>query len=113
MSLSRARGLSFQHSISPKKFLKAVSKGDVATIRKALKTSVAITDVYTSGRNALHIAALDGQEQSVRCLIELGMDPALNDDLQSTPLHAACSRGHCDIAELLLYAYESRNVLCV
>ena len=115
MSLSRARGLTLASShgnVTPKKFMRAVTNGDVYTIRRGLKRSISVTSMDPVGRNALHIAAIHSQEQSVRVLLDLGLDPALNDKQEWSPLHASCSVGHCEITELLIAAYEARQILC-
>ena len=94
------------------KFRKAVIKGDVPLMRRILRKGGLLTYTDKLGRNWLHIAALHSQEKSFAFLLESGMDPALSDQQNWTPLHAACSVGHCDIADLLIDAYQRRRILC-
>ena len=97
-----------------KKLMKAVSKGDVTAIRRCfIKKEMPLATTDKLGRNGLHIGALHSQEKSIRLLLELGVDPVICDGQRWTPLHAACSVGHCDIAELFLSVYEQRQILCL
>lgn len=111
-------GISLFRSVNQdvvKKYMKTVAKGDLTTIRKYVngKKDISVATVDKLGRNAIHIAALHSQEKTVRLLLELGVDPVHCDGQRWTPLHTACSVGHCDIAELLLSVYESRHILCL
>lgn len=42
------------------------------------------------------------QDVVAYCLDRMGMDPNIKDNAGYTPLHEACSRGHLEIARLLL-----------
>jgi hypothetical protein len=58
----------------------------------------------------LHNAALHGDAERVRKLLEKGENPNVRDEYGSTPLHKAASRGHVDIARLLLEYGADPNV---
>ncbi|KAI9448180.1 ankyrin [Lactarius indigo] len=56
----------------------------------------------SSGRTALHVAALKGNEELVRMLCDLGADYDLPDNQGNTPLHNASAWGHIPIVQLLI-----------
>ncbi|KAH9006967.1 ankyrin [Lactarius hatsudake] len=56
----------------------------------------------SSGRTALHVAALKGNEELVRMLCDLGADFDLSDNQGNTPLHHASAWGHIPIVQLLI-----------
>lgn len=51
------------------------------------KSSVVKSDLDEFGRSPLHYAALDGNLDAVRRLVETGMDVSLPDNNARTPLH--------------------------
>ncbi len=58
-----------------------------------------------NGKSALHYAAENGQLETVRLLIQKGMNPNItNSKNLSTPLHNAAFYGHSNIIEALLEA---------
>ncbi|KAI0322525.1 ankyrin repeat-containing domain protein [Amylostereum chailletii] len=66
----------------------------------------------TSGKTALHTAALKGNEELVRMLCDLGADTDLTDDEGNTPLHYASAWGNIPIVQLLIERgcqYAARN----
>ncbi|KAI0251257.1 ankyrin repeat-containing domain protein [Lactifluus subvellereus] len=56
----------------------------------------------SSGKTALHVAALKGNEELVRMLCDLGADFDLSDNQGNTPLHYASAWGHIPIVQLLI-----------
>ncbi|KAH9977935.1 ankyrin repeat-containing domain protein [Lactifluus volemus] len=56
----------------------------------------------SSGKTALHVAALKGNEKLVRMLCEFGADFDLSDSEGNTPLHYASAWGHIPIVQLLI-----------
>ncbi|KAI0307303.1 ankyrin repeat-containing domain protein [Multifurca ochricompacta] len=56
----------------------------------------------SSGKTALHAAALKGNEELVRMLCDLGADFDLSDNQGNTPLHYASAWGHIPIVQLLI-----------
>ena len=61
-----------------------------------------------SGRAAIHLAAKNGHEAMIAGMIEKGVDINLPEDAPAlsgtTPLHEACSYGHCEVVKLLIAA---------
>ncbi|KAI0036807.1 ankyrin repeat-containing domain protein, partial [Vararia minispora EC-137] len=56
----------------------------------------------SSGKTAVHVAALRGKEDLVRMLCDLGADIDLPDNEGNTPLHHASAWGHIPIVQLLI-----------
>ncbi|KAK3542787.1 hypothetical protein QTP70_002990 [Hemibagrus guttatus] len=54
------------------------------------------------GETPLHLAAIKGDVEMTRELLEQGADPNLKDHAGWTPLHEACNLGHVGVVELLL-----------
>ncbi|XP_070694447.1 BRCA1-associated RING domain protein 1 [Pempheris klunzingeri] len=59
------------------------------------------------GETLLHLAAIKGDVEAVKELLDQGADPNLKDNAGWTPLHEACNLGHLAVVEVLL----SRGVL--
>ena len=62
------------------------------------------SDLDKYGRSNLHYAALDGDVDAVRRLIEDGQDVSLPDESGWTPLHFATQSGRPDVASCLIDA---------
>jgi hypothetical protein len=58
--------------------------------------------VDTKGRTELHIAAMNGRDDVVRSLIELGVDTEARDIMGWTALHSAVQNGRYDVVRLLI-----------
>jgi hypothetical protein len=56
----------------------------------------------SSGKTALHVAALKGNEELCRMLCDLNADFDLSDNQGNTPLHYASAWGHIPIVQLLI-----------
>ncbi|XP_072301156.1 BRCA1-associated RING domain protein 1 [Eucyclogobius newberryi] len=54
------------------------------------------------GETQLHIAAIKGDANAVKELLEQGADPNLKDNAGWTPLHEACNLGHLTVVEILV-----------
>ncbi|KAG7330817.1 hypothetical protein KOW79_004786 [Hemibagrus wyckioides] len=54
------------------------------------------------GETPLHLAAIKGDVEMTRELLEQGADPNLKDHAGWTPLHEACNLGHVGVVELLV-----------
>ncbi|XP_034550034.1 BRCA1-associated RING domain protein 1 [Notolabrus celidotus] len=54
------------------------------------------------GETLLHLAAIKGDVEAVRELLDQGSDPNLKDNAGWTPLHEACNLGHLAVVEVLL-----------
>ena len=57
-------------------FLVAAESGDVAGVRAQLENGVGVDDVFNvNDPNALYLAAINGQKEVVRVLLDAGADP--------------------------------------
>ncbi|XP_041856748.1 BRCA1-associated RING domain protein 1 isoform X2 [Melanotaenia boesemani] len=54
------------------------------------------------GETSLHLAAIKGDVEAVRELLDQGVDPNLKDNAGWTPLHEACNLGHLAVVEVLV-----------
>ncbi|KAK1902616.1 BRCA1-associated RING domain protein 1 [Dissostichus eleginoides] len=54
------------------------------------------------GESPLHLAAIKGDVEAVKGLLEQGADPNLKDNAGWTPLHEACNLGHLPVVEVLV-----------
>ncbi|KAL3056540.1 hypothetical protein OYC64_019095 [Pagothenia borchgrevinki] len=54
------------------------------------------------GESPLHLAAIKGDVEAVKELLEQGADPNLKDNAGWTPLHEACNLGHLPVVEVLV-----------
>ncbi|XP_051937618.1 BRCA1-associated RING domain protein 1 isoform X2 [Hippocampus zosterae] len=61
-----------------------------------------VTKKNHKGETPLHLAAIKGDVEGVKGLLDQGADPNLKDNAGWTPLHEACNLGHLVVAEALL-----------
>ncbi|KAG7227447.1 hypothetical protein INR49_005261 [Caranx melampygus] len=54
------------------------------------------------GETPLHLAAIKGDVEAVKELLDQGADPNLKDNAGWTPLHEACNLGHMGVVEVLV-----------
>ncbi|XP_029314945.1 BRCA1-associated RING domain protein 1 isoform X2 [Cottoperca gobio] len=54
------------------------------------------------GETLLHLAAIKGDVEAVKELLDEGADPNLKDNAGWTPLHEACNLGHLAVVEVLV-----------
>ncbi|XP_053482193.1 BRCA1-associated RING domain protein 1 isoform X2 [Ictalurus furcatus] len=66
------------------------------------QTSPAYTKRNHKGETPLHLAAIKGDVEMTKALLEQGADPNLKDHAGWTPLHEACNLGHVGVVEVLL-----------
>ena len=67
-------------------------------------SAVDASSATAEGQTALHVAALHGQADVARMLLEEGVNPNPWNMRQHTPLHFACQYNHPEIVEMLLAA---------
>ncbi|KAK1626398.1 hypothetical protein QYE76_000713 [Lolium multiflorum] len=81
----------------------AALKGYLESCRFLVEESgIDVNSVSKTGATPMSYAALEGNVQVMRYLLDRGGDPAMPDERGSTPLHHAALRGHCEAARLLL-----------
>lgn len=64
--------------------------------------SVRSKDRNERGETGLHVAAIKGDQETVKKLLEHGMSPNVPDNAGWTPLHEACNHGHFAVAVTLV-----------
>jgi len=69
-----------------------------------------LTYLTPEGDNCLHIAALRGDEEAVRLLLDVGVDINAKGDMGNTPLHYALSQKHLEVASLLRERGAAQNI---
>lgn len=87
--------------------LKAVERGDRATVEAALEAGVAPDSADSFGVTALLRAVGKGDAETMALLLEHGARVDKSSDQGNTPLMLACARGHVDLVERLLAAGAS------
>jgi len=105
-------------SVSPCRRLVQLCKyGDVKAVQATVRKMQALhgreyvaNEIVTcefgkrGSKSAIHHAAVRGQAEVLRVLLEAGADPNALDDPRNTPLHTCACRGHARAAYLLLQA---------
>ncbi len=95
------------HGWSP--LMRALEAGHLALARDLVESARARVDVAAaSGLTALHLAALRGQVDVTRLLLDRGADAAARDGEGNTPLAVAEREGHAEVAALLRAALAAR-----
>ena len=75
-------------------------------VSKESMYSTAIEEDVEAGKKyvdtPLHLAAIHGDVETVKVLLEAGADVNAADKIGMTPLHYAASRGHGEVVKVLL-----------
>uniref|UniRef100_A0A4W5L1W2 BRCA1 associated RING domain 1 n=1 Tax=Hucho hucho TaxID=62062 RepID=A0A4W5L1W2_9TELE len=66
------------------------------------QNSLAVVKRNHKGETPLHLAAIKGDVETVKELLDQGADPNLKDNAGWTPLHEACNLGHQGVVEVLV-----------
>ncbi|XP_021435291.2 BRCA1-associated RING domain protein 1 isoform X1 [Oncorhynchus mykiss] len=66
------------------------------------QNSPAVVKRNHKGETPLHLAAIKGDVETVKELLDQGADPNLKDNAGWTPLHEACNLGHLGVVEVLV-----------
>ncbi|XP_068185282.1 BRCA1-associated RING domain protein 1 isoform X2 [Antennarius striatus] len=74
----------------------------VASVGRHTSGSPAVMKRNHKGETHLHVAAIKGDVEAVKELLEKGADPNLKDHAGWTPLHEACNLGHLAVVEVLV-----------
>lgn len=81
----------------------ACRNGDVATAREMLDKGVSPNHKYEVGITPIAAAAMRGQAEIVKLLLERGADPNVRDEtFKATPLGIATFFGHMSVVQVLL-----------
>lgn len=93
-------------SVSAGEIHRAIVDNDVARVTELLKANPALATAPDEGdpyrSQSLHFAAMGGNVELARILIEAGADIECGDTDESTPLQVACMRRHAEMVAYLL-----------
>nr|XP_020463367.1 BRCA1-associated RING domain protein 1 [Monopterus albus] len=73
-----------------------------ACVGRSSPGSPAVMKRNHKGETLLHLAAIKGDVEAVKELLDQGADPNLKDNAGWTPLHEACNLGHLMVVEVLV-----------
>ncbi|XP_044073219.1 BRCA1-associated RING domain protein 1 isoform X2 [Siniperca chuatsi] len=73
-----------------------------ASVGRPTSGSPAVMKRNHKGETLLHLAAIKGDVEAVKELLDQGADPNLKDNAGWTPLHEACNLGHLAVVEALV-----------
>ncbi|KAM7380665.1 hypothetical protein PAMP_003943 [Pampus punctatissimus] len=73
-----------------------------ASVVQPTTGSPAVMKRNHKGETLLHLAAIKGDADAVKELLDQGADPNLKDNAGWTPLHEACNLGHLAVVEMLV-----------
>ncbi|XP_068602763.1 BRCA1-associated RING domain protein 1 [Brachionichthys hirsutus] len=73
-----------------------------ASVARPTSGSPALMKRNRKGETHLHVAAIKGDVETVKELLDQGADPNMKDHAGWTPLHEACNLGHLAVVEVLV-----------
>lgn len=88
--------------VKNKSILHSIAKGDAADVRNHLLLGADVNEQNKQGWTPLHFAAVRGQTECARVLIENGADMNPLTGTEKTPLHFAAERNFLELAKLLV-----------
>ncbi|XP_031155989.1 BRCA1-associated RING domain protein 1 isoform X1 [Sander lucioperca] len=77
-------------------------KSPGASVGRPTSGSPAVMKRNHKGETLLHLAAIKGDVEAVKELLDQGADPNLKDNAGWTPLHEACNLGHLAVVDVLV-----------
>ncbi|XP_028446589.1 BRCA1-associated RING domain protein 1 isoform X2 [Perca flavescens] len=77
-------------------------KSPGASVGRPTSGSPAVMKRNHKGETLLHLAAIKGDVEAVKELLDQGADPNLKDNAGWTPLHEACNLGHLALVDVLV-----------
>ena len=69
-----------------------------------------LTYISPEGDTCLHLAAIRGDEEAVKLLLDAGLDVDAKGDMGNTALHYALTRKHLPVAVLLIERGASQDI---
>lgn len=91
--------------------LEAAARNDVKEVHRLLLLNVNPDSTNEDGLTALHQCCIDDNEELMKLLLEFGADINAEDSEKWTPLHAAATCGHLNLARYLIN--KGANLLAV
>jgi ankyrin repeat protein len=89
-----------------KLLLESVKNGDIEVVQELNNQGLSLTIKYTNGDTLLHRAVSANQPDMVRYLLDIRMDPTIENDYQQTPVHLASDKENI-LNIMLEYAYSN------
>jgi lysophospholipase len=88
-------------SIFPVLACSAASRGDVEALERMIRSGFSVEQGDYDGRTALHLAAAEGQFDTVCFLLRMGADPNIIDRWGMGPIGDAIKNNHEDVVQIL------------
>jgi ankyrin repeat protein/WD40 repeat protein len=89
----------------------SLQSGDLKAAEGLIKSGSDLNFRHLKGYTPLHVAVLQGKEESVRFLIGMGAQVDAKDEFGNTPLHLAAKLGHTALIALLIEKGASINAV--